>query len=241
MHHVNDLAHKTATLLARNPAVGKTGVPWYYDLLPMTPARWKAIVGRLCSSAFLLLLLAGASSCTTSSSQTTSGRAFAAGQWVAPSANLTRAPIDCSARPLDQVSLRAAGVGNLVGRSPVWAGFYARPDTALGVYHLVAATKRTATGWRMKVLWVIDAKQTAAIEVQVTERRTRHLAKIELAGRRATPVTRARIDRSDVGVEQGGTAYRQFPSYLFLPHAGCYLVEVHAGNRGWRKIVGFGR
>lgn len=55
------------------------------------------------------------------------------------------------------------------------------------------------------------------------------------------PTPTATLDPATPGaVSEPGSPWREFPSYLYFPSAGCYLLQVDSADAGWNLRFGFG-
>ena len=57
--------------------------------------------------------------------------------------------------------------------------------------------------------------------------------------REARPVPRAILDPSQPGVPPTDR-YLEFPTYLYIPRAGCYQFDVAWPGGSWRLVIGLG-
>jgi hypothetical protein len=49
------------------------------------------------------------------------------------------------------------------------------------------------------------------------------------------------LDPASPGVPPTSDGYKDFPSYLYVPQAGCYMVEAKWTDGHWRLVFGLGR
>ena len=120
----------------------------------------------------------------------------------------------------------------LVGTDVTWAGFYARleaPDS----FH-VTDVPRTEFGYRIKALWVMTSAQ--ADPVSVTGGSDSGDVLLFDTGERPSP--EAVLDPDAPGTVPEDPDWKEYPSYLYFPRAGCYLLEVAWPGGGW--AIGFG-
>jgi hypothetical protein len=175
-----------------------------------------------------------------------------------PSTSSTTAVISPSAPPMPMVS-RHLGTppthcgrpaprprkvvplyGPLVGERPVWVGVYASLDVERAAYHAEDAT-RTHFGWRVKFLWVLGPSATAVVRLTGANVRTGDSIWFEVSDG-GDPTPTGTLDPATPGaVSEPGSPWREFPSYLHFPSAGCYLLQVDSGAAGWNLRFGFGR
>jgi len=129
--------------------------------------------------------------------------------------------------------------GKLYGRQPVWGGFYAEFDPHVHVFH-AADAPRTDTGWRIKVLWIVHRDQSDPV-VLSAHRGDGEPVWFEIAVIGPPPATSAGLDPAhpENVAERGG--WKEFPSYVYFPSAGCYTLEASWRGGRWRIGFGFGR
>jgi hypothetical protein len=48
------------------------------------------------------------------------------------------------------------------------------------------------------------------------------------------------LDPANPGVPPTSDGYKEFPSYLYVPQAGCYAVEAEWTDGRWRLVFGLG-
>jgi len=149
---------------------------------------------------------------------------------VAP--RLKRAPRDCPGPDLER-SRATRFYGPMVGESPLWGGFYARLDRR-GSFHIPDARK-TPVGYRIKVLWVMGAGRRDPVRVRGGLIGTEEPILFSVFGRGGEVAV---LDPENPDAASERPAWREFPSYLFLPRAGCYELKMVGG---WTIAFGFGR
>jgi hypothetical protein len=110
----------------------------------------------------------------------------------------------------------------------MWAGFYARlktPDS----FH-VSDAPRTQFGYRIKVLWVMTSEQKDPVSVTGATTSGEEVV-FEVEGEPAS--AEAVLDPEAPGTVPENRKWKEFPSYLYFPRAGCYRLEVEwAGYAG---------
>ena len=141
-------------------------------------------------------------------------------------------------RPQQLVSF--ADYGNLIGSSPIWAGFYAAFDEQRGGYRVPPDAPRSRFGWRIKVLWVVDAAVRGQARVVATTTDTRSPLLFEVGDRDERPASQAVLDPASPGVPPTGD-YLEFPTYVYIPRAGCYELSARWQSGRWRLVIGLGR
>jgi hypothetical protein len=123
----------------------------------------------------------------------------------------------------------------LVGEDVTWAGFYARLE-APDVFH-VADAPRTESGYRIKVLWVMTSAQADPVSV-MGHGDSGDAVLFETEGK---PAPEAVLDPDAPGTVAEEPDWKEFPSYLYFPRAGCYRIEVAWPGGGWALGFGLGR
>jgi hypothetical protein len=156
-----------------------------------------------------------------------------------PARRLAVAPTDCTGRTPRMVGF--GDYGNLIGTSPVWAGVYAAFNRGQHAYHVEAGAPRTAHGWRVKVLWVVAPKIESPVRVVGGELGGGQSLWFEVAERDNQPVFAAVLNPAMPSVPPSGDGYKEFPSYVYIPRAGCYLLEARWPGGHWCLVFGLGR
>jgi hypothetical protein len=151
------------------------------------------------------------------------------------SATLRAAPQSCAGASIPFG--RAGPFGELVGRAPAWAGFYASRHgrTAFSA----PDAPRTRYGWRIKVLWILRAAEAVPAIISGANSATGEALWLQPTGRK--PSTEARLDPAQPGAPSEDPGWLNYPSYLFFPRAGCYELSVRSSAGGWNMSFGFGR
>lgn len=186
-----------------------------------------------------LLLALGASACD-SSGASAGPSATTTAPRPDPARRLGPAPGTCPAPRPPQQLVNLADYGNLIGSAPVWAGLYARFDPRRGGYRIHRDAPRTGYGWRIKVLWVAEDDVGGAVRVVATAISGRSRLWFNVGARDPRPRPQATLDPANPGVPPTGD-YVEFPSYVFIPRAGCYGVDVSWPGGSWRLVIGLGR
>ena len=145
-----------------------------------------------------------------------------------------RAPSDCPVTREPEPVSRL--YGPLVGQSPFWAGVYARFDDSRGAFRTNAPRKRG--GYRIKVLWIMEARNEDPFTLTGHHLETHEPVSFAFEG-----PTRpfARLDPEEPGTVSGNPRWAEFPSYVFFPRAGCYLLETGTSRGPWRLVLSIGR
>jgi hypothetical protein len=129
-----------------------------------------------------------------------------------------------------------ASVGRAIGASPLYAADFG-PRRA--VLH-VANGPHTTRGWRVKVLFVLEAEASETVTVTGTSISTRKPLWFRIGGRAATRV--AVVDPAKPpSPPEASSRWKDYPSYFFLPAAGCFRLEARWAGGRWTKIFAGGR
>jgi len=124
----------------------------------------------------------------------------------------------------------------VIGARPVGvAGFISGPTLHVG------ASIHDLHGWARKVLWATWPRYTQAVTLSGRQlyRGTPLWFQISDEAASRTP----RLDpRHPVVPGSGptGTGFAQFPSYLFIPVAGCYVLQARWPGGSWQRVFAAG-
>jgi hypothetical protein len=152
---------------------------------------------------------------------------------------LARAPSTCTGPTPRLVGF--GDYGNLAGSSPLWAGFYAAFDPAGQRYRIERDAPRTTYGWRIKVLWIVGPKLDRPARFEAGELATGAALWFEIGEEDREPAPFGTLDPANPGVPPTNDGYKEFPSYLYVPQAGCYALEAEWPDGRWRLVFGLGR
>ena len=133
---------------------------------------------------------------------------------------------------------KAGPYGVLIGKAPLWGGFYASLHRQAGVV-IARDAVRTRLGWRIKVLWVMKVDQTDPVSIEGREVSTGAALWFEPSD--ADPGPSAALDPAHPGAPSENLGWLNFPSYLYFPGAGCFVLAVASPGAGWDMTFGFGR
>ena len=155
----------------------------------------------------------------------------AAGAAAAPP-KLGRPPASC--RGSTTVTLPT--IGRAIGAAPIFAADFGAGRAKLHVEN----GPHTKYGWRVKVLVVVDAEQKETLSLGLRRVGTRRALWLRILGQR--PSTRPVLDPAHppVPVEES-PQWREFPSYWFLPSAGCFQVDARWPGGAWTRRFAGGR
>jgi hypothetical protein len=142
---------------------------------------------------------------------------------VYPGPSLGPAPTNCSRPTVHAVN---SSVGPGIGTSPVFAvGAW----DANGVLHADRATK-VQYGEQVKVLWVLAPTTNQPVSLHGGSIGTGLPLYFEVGD--SSPTTSPTLAPAAAPQNEGGWTY--FPSYLDMPAAGCYYLEVDWSGGHWR-------
>jgi hypothetical protein len=125
----------------------------------------------------------------------------------------------------------------LLGRAPVWFGPYLDVDEGRSILRIPADAPRTPYGWRVKFLWIVDLPQAAPVTLHGGE----------VSGPRALWIEPESAEQAateaalDPGPPGSGSGFKEFPSYIYLPAAGCYFLQAAWQGGSWRIDFAAGR
>ena len=153
---------------------------------------------------------------------------------AAVASRLKGAPEDCPGPPPRRREV-ARAYAPLVGEEPLWAGFYATYDAEDRTFSTRDAP-RTRHGFRVKVLWIMSPRYDG--EVTLAGRNLRTGAPVrfhfEEIGTTASPTLTPEV----AGISE--SKWREFPSYLYLDRAGCFMLTATWDDDSWQLGFGFG-
>jgi hypothetical protein len=134
---------------------------------------------------------------------------------------------------------KAGPYGELIGRGPVWGGFYTPHPPSHGGIFASSDAPRTHFGWRIKVLWVMQAHNQAPVTIEGQNVRTGAALWFEPSNAEAGPA--AMLNPAQPGAPSENPGWLNFPSYLYFPGAGCFTLATRSAAGGWQMVFGFGR
>jgi hypothetical protein len=154
------------------------------------------------------------------------------------SRRLGQPPGDCGG-PAPRPTTVSKEFAPLVGKTPLWAGFYAELDRSKRTYSAHDAP-RTEKGWRIKVLWVMKPGNRSIVRVRGANTATGEPTWFAVDGEDADAVMEAVMDPATPSVEGEG-GFNEFTSYVYFPRAGCYRLTAESDAATWSLGFGFGR
>ena len=155
---------------------------------------------------------------------------------VAVAHQLVAAPTDCHAS--DPLVRETRPWGRLLGSAPAFGAFYARADRASGSFTVGEDTRRTPHGWAVKVLWLLEPGTSVPVTLSGSEVETGSPIWFD-------PSDGASGDTMSLDPKHPGTpsqrhGWKEYPSLLEFPEAGCYRVQASWANGSWQWSFGFG-
>ena len=186
--------------------------------------------------ALSLLLLAACSSTTQAAKQnpTPSPAALTVvGRIVEPP------PTSCPSGPNPRIVSPDFGPG--LGQAPVWGVAFSS-----GPHGAVLLLQGDATigphGYYQKVLWVIQPKHAHPVHLSGSDADRGSPLWFQIGDK--APTTTPVLDPTHPGAEYSATnpnqVFANFPSYLFIPHSGCYVLEASWPEGHWRILFAAG-
>jgi hypothetical protein len=145
-------------------------------------------------------------------------------------------PDDCQPGPAPKRITRFTGPA--VGVSPVWAIGFDGPPTKL---YLRADWEHTQLGWTRKVLWLVKSGSSGRVELRAWNAADKTRTPLWFEFQPGEPSTSPVLDPKNPPIPPQSTQYKEFPSYLFIPEAGCYWLEASWKGGRWRIPFAAGR
>jgi hypothetical protein len=148
---------------------------------------------------------------------------------------LRPAPRDCDAPPLARRHVSRA-YAPLLGSAPIWFGPYLNVDQRRAIFRIPRDAPRTREGWRVKFLWIVRKRAPGPITVSGVDARGRPLL---LAPEDENLGPTARFDPARADAVASG--FVEFPSYVYFPGAGCFVLTARWNGGSWRLSFAAGR
>lgn len=139
-------------------------------------------------------------------------------------------PQNCPPGPTPQRVF--SDVGPTLGHAPVWAiGF----DGPHAVVRLSSYFTYTQYGWTWKILWRVSDSSPSPITLQAGPLRNGPLLWFQIGDQNPTvSPTLAPVTPDPAYLTVTNAPWTDFPSYFFIPKAGCYYLEAHWRGGSWR-------
>src|SRR5205823_5735841 len=148
---------------------------------------------------------------------------------------LERVPPGCPASPSPKTISPDFGKG--IGSSPVWAvGFSGGITLHVGNPKWVTYTPY---GWTRKILWVVKPGYMRPVTLRGAD--LLHGRPLWFQIGVHNPSTSPTLNPQKPGIPIQHDHWTEFPSYLFIPKAGCYFLEARWPGGKWRQAFAAGR
>jgi hypothetical protein len=158
---------------------------------------------------------------------------------VSVATKLSSPPNGCASS--DRLLHQVPPWGALFGSAPAFGAFYARRDPSAGSFHVGTNTRRKKNGWGVKVLWVLQPTMTEPVLLSGQEVGTGWLITFDASGLNPTRSDTMRLDPSNPGTPSHRKGWSEYPSTLWFPEAGCYIIKASWADGSWQRGFGFGR
>jgi hypothetical protein len=127
-------------------------------------------------------------------------------------------------------------IGRAIGAAPIFAADFGAGRAKL---HVVNGP-HTKYGWRVKVLVVVDSEQKETLSLRLRRVGSRRALWFHIQGQ--APSTKPVLDPAHPPVPpEESPQWREFPSYFFLPSAGCFRLEARWPGGSWARRFAGGR
>ena len=187
----------------------------------------------------LLVACSGSSQSTAPPTSATLGSVPSSGAVEPIARRLDASPEGCDG-PAPHYERIARYFGSLAGGSPIWGGFYARFDEETNAFHGTQAPLKN-DGWRIKVLWVIDPDASTPVTLSGRNTATDAPLKFETSGGGEVATNSPVLDPANPAIPIQDGNWKEFPSYVYFPSAGCYVLSASWSGGSWQMGFGFGR
>lgn len=154
--------------------------------------------------------------------------------------SLDAAPDGCQG-PTPQYEKVARYFGPLAGGSPIWGGFYARFNEGANASYALRGPRRTKDGWPVKVLWVIEPGTHTPVTLSGRNVATGAPLRFKIGGVHVTATESPVLNPKHPAIPIQDGEWKEFPSYLYFPSAGCYVLTASWIGGSWQMGFGFGR
>jgi len=118
----------------------------------------------------------------------------------------------------------------VIGSFPVWAAGFVGPHAILHIGNGKSTQNNVYTqhGWYRKILWRVSRNSPSPVTLHGSSLRDGTPLWFQIGDQ--DPTLSPVLDPGTAG-EQPWTS---FPSYIFIPQAGCYHLEAHWSSGSWR-------
>jgi hypothetical protein len=153
---------------------------------------------------------------------------------------LDAAPGACPG-PAPQYEKVARYFGPLVGGTPIWGGFYAHFNEPANAFHNGSRLRRRKDGWPVKVLWVVEPGTLTPVTLSGHNAVTDAPVRFKIGGVHNPATESAVLDPKHPAIPVQDGRWKEFPSDLYFPSAGCYVLTASWAGGSWQMGFGFGR
>lgn len=143
-------------------------------------------------------------------------------------------PQNCPPGPTPQPIF--SDIGPVVGAAPLWVTGFGGPHA---VIHIPTYFTFTQYGWTWKLLWKMQSGYTHPITLEGGNLRNGTLLWFQIG--QQNPSTSPVLDLLHSGQQPGAGSGLNWPSYVYIPTAGCYYLEAKWPGGHWRIIFAAGR
>jgi len=126
----------------------------------------------------------------------------------------------------------------MVGEDTAFGKAFGRPDVSSGSFHVGQDVRKRQQGWGNKVLWVLKPL-TEPVTISGHEVETG--AAIMFDPSNGPPSETMWLDPSNPGTPDRRKGWTEYPSAIWFPMAGCYLIQATWADGSWQRGFGFGK
>jgi hypothetical protein len=119
-------------------------------------------------------------------------------------------------------------VGEPPARFHIYAHFEARSSTCSE-----SNAPKTRYGWRLKVLWLVRRESEATVRLSGENVGTGASILFENVQFDREPTARLVLDPTNPPPASKGETHFNFPTYMYFPRAGCYILRVVSAEGSW--------
>jgi hypothetical protein len=125
-----------------------------------------------------------------------------------------------------------------IGGYPAWAVGFGGPVAWRSAGGIVGQ-QPTQYGWPEKVLWVVKRSYPGSVRLRGANLADGVPLWFEIGGRREATVAPV-LKALEPAIPYQTEGWAEFPSYLYIPRAGCYTLEAEWEGGFWRVIFAAG-
>ncbi len=145
-------------------------------------------------------------------------------------------PTNCPHGPEPMVLSSHFGPG--IGGYPAWAIGFGGPHATMPIY--AGNLEPSRYGWPQKVLWVVKRSYPGLVRLRGANLADGVQLWFEIGGRREVTVAPV-LKAPEPAIPYQTEGWAEFPSYLYIPRAGCYTLEAEWEGGFWRVNFAAGR